>query len=366
MKTTVKLKYLKVYLLLFIVAISCNTVNSNKGSGEGNIESCDGGNWLVPCQQIVDGGPGIDGIPSIDDPNFTAADEVDFLEDWELVVGIKNGKETKAYPHVILYYHEIVNDFVGELPVTLTFCPLTGSGIGWSRMIDGEVTEFGVSGLIHKNNLIPYDRNTGSRWSQMLNKSINGELSGREVNIVQVVEMTWGAWKNVYPQSQVLNTNTGYDRNYNQYLYGKDYSSDNSRILFPVERNDERLEEKALVHGIRVGFNTKVYPIEEFGNKIEIINDEFEGEKILVAGRSDIGFAVSFNRTLEDGTVLNFSSIDQGLPLLAEDQEGTVWNIFGEAVSGPRQGDKLTATSGYNAYWFAWADFFNLPLIHSF
>jgi hypothetical protein len=366
MKVGLKLKYLNVSLLMLMVSISCNTVKSNEGDGEGNVESCNGENWMVPCQQIVDGGPGIDGIPSIDDPNFTAADEVDFLEDWELVVGIKSGNETKAYPHVILYYHEIVNDSVGELPVALTFCPLTGSGIGWNRMIDGEVTEFGVSGLIHKNNLIPYDRNTGSRWSQMLNKSINGELSGRDVNIVQVVEMSWGAWKNAYPGSKVLNTDTGYNRNYSQYLYGRDYSSDDSRILFPVYHNDERLNEKALVHGVKVGFNTKVYPIEEFGNQIELINDEFEGEKILVAGSSEIKLAVSYNRTLEDGTVLNFSSIDQGLPLLAEDQEGTIWNIFGEAVSGPREGDKLTATGAYNAYWFAWADFFNFPQIHSF
>ena len=40
-----------------------------------------------------------------------------------------------------------------------------------------------------------------------------------------------------------------------------------------------------------------------------------------------------------------------------KDQEGNKWNIFGEAVEGPRTGSQLTATSSYNAYWFAWGTF---------
>lgn len=362
------MKFISFYLIAFmaLITISCNNVTNSSSDTEFEREDCNIGSWLLPCQQVVDGGPDQDGIPSIDEPQFNSVSETTFLEDWELVIGVKVGDTIKAYPHVILYYHEVVNDDVGEMPLALTFCPLTGSGIGWERTINGEVTEFGVSGLIHKNNLIAYDRKTGSRWSQMLNKSVNGELKGTDISKLQVVEMTWGSWKESFPNSEVLNTNTGFSRNYEKYLYGEDYSVDNSRILFPVYQEDERMDRKTLVHGVNIGTVSKVYPIDHFDTQLEIINDDFEGEKILVVGSSESRIAVSYIRTLSDGTELEFEELNDELPLIAEDQEGNHWNIFGEAVSGPRKGEKLNHTGGYNAYWFAWADFFNFPQIHSF
>lgn len=141
-----------VVICLNVFTYACTSVNSeSNNNGEADRVECKGGNWLVPCQQVVDGGPGVDGIPSIDDPNFSVVQDINFLEDWGLVLGVKKGNEVKAYPHVILHYHEIVNDHVSELPIAVTFCPLTGSGIGWHREINGKVTEFGVSGLIHKD-----------------------------------------------------------------------------------------------------------------------------------------------------------------------------------------------------------------------
>lgn len=204
------LLYIVVFIVILLNACTSVSTESNQYYDKGQVE-CNGGSWLVPCQQIVDGGPGVDGIPSVDEPKFSKVQDIQFLEDWELVLVVKNEKTIKAYPHVILYYHEIINDQIGELPLAVTFCPLTGSGIGWNRKINGSVTEFGVSGLIHKNNLIPYDRNTGSRWSQMLGKSINGELKGKEINTVQTLEMTWGAFKDAFPNSLVLNTETGFE-----------------------------------------------------------------------------------------------------------------------------------------------------------
>lgn len=41
-----------------------------------------------------------------------------------------------------------------------------------------------------------------------------------------------------------------------------------------------------------------------------------------------------------------------------EDEEGNLWNVFGECVAGPRSGEKLNRIPSYNAYWFAWVDFF--------
>ena len=43
---------------------------------------------------------------------------------------------------------------------------------------------------------------------------------------------------------------------------------------------------------------------------------------------------------------------------LVQDQEGTVWHVFGEAVSGPRQGEKLTPVNSFIGYWLAWGAFY--------
>ncbi len=356
----------RLVLLLFIFttilfAISCTT-SSVETSNEVKFEDCAGENWIIPCQQIVNA-VGKDDIPSIDNPKFTTASDVSFLEDWELVHGIKIGDKLKAYPNVILYYHEIVNDSINGTPIAVTYCPLTGSGIAWNRTIGGQTTSFGVSGFIHKNNLIAYDRSTNSFWSQMKNQSIGGEFKSTTTETIQIVEMTWGAWRNAFPESQVLNTNTGFDRNYNQYLYGKDYSEDDERILFPIFNEDNRLKRKELVHNVIDNLQAKTYPLSNFGDNFKVINDSFEATNLVVVGNSKINMAISFSRILENGTELTFSSTDKKFPIVLEDQEGTKWNIFGEAVSGPRKGQELKQIQSYNAYWFAIADFYPFPTI---
>ena len=345
--------------IIFVISCTSSSVETNS---EVEVEPCTGKGWIIPCQQIVNA-VGKDDIPSIDSPKFTTASDVSFLDDWELVLGIKIGDKLKAYPNVILYYHEIVNDFINDTPVAITYCPLTGSGIAWNRNIEGQTTTFGVSGLIHKNNLIAYDRSTNSSWSQMKNKSVAGELKSTPIETIQLVEMTWGAWKNAFPESQVLNTNTGYDRNYDQYLYGKDYSEDNDHILFPIYNEDHRLERKNLVHSIIHDSQVKSYPLSAFESFFQVFNETLVDKKIVVAGNSKINLAISFSRVLKDGTELTFNSVDKQFPIVLEDTEGTKWNIFGEAVSGPREGQQLQPVQSYNAYWFAIADFYPFPII---
>lgn len=357
--------YISGVLLVVVIMSGCTSVTSDQPQNNPDVNG-NTSEWLIPKSQVYDGGPGRDGIPSIDNPQFSKASEIDFLDDNELVIGIKIDGEIKAYPHVILYYHEIVNDSVGETPIALTFCPLTGSGIAWGRTINGDTTMFGVSGLIHKNNLMPFDRTTNSTWSQMENVSVNGDLIRTEPDLYQVVEMTWGAWEKAFPESKVLNTNTGFSRDYDKYLYGRDYPENNSRIIFPIENTDERLERKTLVHGIFTEFPTAVFPIDDFPAEITVANLTQNSTPVVVAGSSDRKFAVSFLREL-DGTVLKFTSSNTEFPIVLESEDNTKWNIFGEAVGGPRKGAKLKNTKSYNAYWFAWADFYpHGPTIHTF
>lgn len=358
----------KVFLFIsvsVIIVLSCKpTVSTNEKEPE-EPEKSEDPSWLIPSDQVLDGGPGRDGIPSIDNPKFTNIDDVEYLNDGELVLGVYQDGVIKAYPNIILEYHEIVNDLVGEIPLALTYCPLTGTGIGWNRYVDGSVTEFGVSGLIYKNNLIPFDRESSSYWSQMLIQAVHGEQKEKKPDFIHVVEMKWGTWKKAFPNSKVLSRDTGFGETYSRHLYGSDYDTNNDAILFPIENEDNRLPRKQRIHGILAGSVEKAYSISKFPEQIGITHEAVGGQQIVVAGSSQLNLAVSFLRIV-DGTTLTFSPVNNNLPIIMKDQEGTSWNVFGEAVSGPRTGARLTSTRSYNAYWFAWVDFFPRTQLNDF
>ncbi len=71
---------------------------------------------LIPLEVLLVGSWPRDGIPSIDSPKFILAAEADWLF-----------PDSRVYPLAILNWHEIVNDNVGGVPVSITFCPLCGT-----------------------------------------------------------------------------------------------------------------------------------------------------------------------------------------------------------------------------------------------
>lgn len=347
---------------IFLTAISCSssTSTNNVGSSEEN------SSWLIPLNEVVDGGPGKDGIPSLENPAFISVDQGDYLQEDRLVLGIKINEEVRLYPHQIMDWHEIVNDSIDDQHFSITYCPLTGTGIAYDREINGTVNEFGVSGLLFRNNLIMYDRETDSRWSQMRIHSVNGPLSGTFGETLQIVEAPWKTWKALYPEAKVLSQNTGFSssRNYQGFAYGRGYLTNNNSFIFQPKRDDNRLENKAIVHGVMEsefrGESTvlRIYPIQDLKENIQVINESFRGSDIVFAGSSEDQIGVSFLRTTSDGTLLEFEPVLGKLPVIMADNEGNEWNVFGEAVNGPRQGERLTPTKSYNGYWFAFADFY--------
>ena len=104
-----------------------------------------------------------------------------FLAYSDRVLGVKYQGIAKAYLIKILNYHEIVNDDFKGQAIAVTFCPLCGDGIAYSTNIDGINYSFGVSGLLYNSDVLLYDRETQSLWSQIMNKAISGPLKGRRL-----------------------------------------------------------------------------------------------------------------------------------------------------------------------------------------
>ena len=315
------------------------------------------GDWLLPKNDIKDGGPGKDGIPSLVNPNFVPLGQIDYLDDSDLVLGFRVNDEIKAYPHNILDWHEIINDRVDGTMVAVTYCPLTGTGIGWNRVINGDETTFGVSGLLFNSNLIPYDRNTDSNWSQMRLECVNGPLSGMVTENYTLLETSWGTWKELYPNSLAVSEETGFSRNYESYPYG-DYRTNNDNILFPVDNDDTRLPRKERVLGVIVDQEQKAYSTNLFDETVSIIEDQVSNQELIIVGNRTKNFIAVFHRMAEDGTLLEFTPVQDELPVILSDSEGNKWDIFGMATEGPRMGERLSQPTAMMSFWFAWGAFY--------
>jgi hypothetical protein len=108
---------------------------------------------------IISGGPGRDGIPAMNNPDFVDPDQVSYVAPDDLVLGVYMNGIAKAYPENLGWWHEIVNDVIGGQGISVTFCPLTGTGLVFDATNpDGSQFELGVSGLLVNSNLIMFDR----------------------------------------------------------------------------------------------------------------------------------------------------------------------------------------------------------------
>lgn len=210
---------------------------------------------------MMSGGPPPDGIPSIDDPRFVDASEVDLEED-DRVIGLAYEGVVRAYPHRILVHHEIVNDEVAGENVAVTYCPLTAT----AQAFRTGTTTLGVSGRLINSNLVMYDRDTGSLWPQILATAIAGARKGESLDEIDVTWTTWGRWRSRHPATEVLSERTGFARNYRHDPYGS-YNPpsgyyESPQVMFPVVHEDEQLPPKRLVAGARTAQRAELFDLE--------------------------------------------------------------------------------------------------------
>ncbi len=235
---------------------------------------------LIPKEEIHHGGPPRDGIPSIDSPEFLAVDTVEFLSNDDRVLGISRNGIAKAYPIKILDWHEIVNDQFNGEPVVVSYCPLCGTGMAFDAKVEGEARSFGVSGLLYNSDVLLYDRESESLWSQVIRKAISGPLKGQLLKQIPMAHTTWLDWRQHHPQTLVLSNQTGHNRDYSRSPYSGYESS--TRIWFPVKNQSQRYHPKELVIGLNVDGKTKAYPFAELSKSTTTINDQLGNVEVKV------------------------------------------------------------------------------------
>ena len=233
-------------------------------------------NSRVDLAAILNGGPPKDGIPSIDAPKFDTATTTKFPSS-ETVIGVVINGEAKAYPFGIMNWHELVNDTVGEVNVSVSYCPLCDTIVAFER---GETT-FGVSGKLYQSCLVMYDRGDDTLYSQPWAMGLVGAKVNQNLKRIPAVKTTLGAWLAKYPDSKILSQDTGYGRNYQRYPYGSYYTDE--EIIFPVRNQESRqLHPKKIVSYIWEA-NQKTPKNYFSGSHHQFVHEEMKemGEKVV-------------------------------------------------------------------------------------
>jgi len=296
----------------------------------------------------VSGGPPKDGIPSVDEPSFVDASAATFLGDEEIVVGVVRGGTVRAYPRRILVHHEIVNDRLDDVPVSVTYCPLTGTVLGFER---GETT-FGVSGALVNSNLVMYDRATDSRWPQVLATAIDGPLTGRALREFDVDWTTWRRWRARHPDTEVLSEDTGYVRNYGVDPYGsygpkRGYYARQSTMFDPLV-TDDRLQPKTTVVGVRTATGATA-----------VQSAWLATEGVVEVTVGDDRFAFVHDPALDSGYAYR---VPDGTTVAAGD-DGTRIRVDGAHYDPDAL--PFERAHGIEAMWFAWAGFYPETDLHA-
>ncbi len=244
--------------------------------------STDFSRHTVDLGSFLSGGPGKDGIPALDAPDFVTVEEASaYLEAREPVIEIELDGEARAYPIRVLTWHEIVNDSIGGLPVSVTFCPLCNAAIAFDRRLGDRVLDFGTTGNLRNSDLVMYDRQTETWWQQFGGEGIVGELAGELLTQIPAAVVAWEDFAARHPDGDVLSQDTGFGRPYGANPY-TGYDSIDQPPFFPVENlDDTRLPPKERVVLLDRQDETVVVPFAalEAAGSVEV---EVGGETLLV------------------------------------------------------------------------------------
>ena len=236
-----------------------------------------------PISELHQGCPRQDCIPSIDNPNFVTAGAVDFLRDDDLVLGVVVNDDARAYSARVLQRHEIVNGEIGGEAIAVTYCPLCGSGVAFSRIVNGETVDFGVSGILHNSDLVLFDRSSRTLWQQITGVAFAGPNRGQKLTSVPVRMTDWASWKAAHPESLVLSLDTGFDEDYEVDHY---VSYRGSERLFAGGTIDPRLHPKRVVYGFEVDGKAIAFDAALLEEKVEL-HESFAGRNLLLTRSND-------------------------------------------------------------------------------
>jgi hypothetical protein len=301
----------------------------------------------IRLEEIVWGGVQQDGIPPLRQPKLLNVSEADYLSDTDIVFGAYINGVAKAYPKRILAWHEMFVDNFGDDVICGVYCTLCGTVIAYDTEHKGIKHDLGTSGFLYRSNKLMYDKATQSLWNTIEGTPVLGPLVGQDIvlDVLPIVTSTWGEWKKIHPNTQVLSLDTGHERNYDEGNAYKDYFA-TDKLMFPVPKSDQSLANKDEVLIIRSsGYREDplAISIKYLKKKKWYIGNIGSTNFVVITDES--GASRVYNRGATE-----FSSYKKGKLI---DHNNQAWTIEHDKITSP-DGTALERLPSHNTFWFAW------------
>ena len=184
--------------------------------------------------------------------------------------------------------------------------------------------------------------------------------------MLPAVVTSWGAWRAQYPDTDVVSTDTGYDRNYGPGAAYCEYPS-SPTTMFPVTQNSDALPPKAWTFGIRHAGGAKAYALTDLMRYRVVVDQVGDAGVIIVAtgnplelhGHDATAGPVSYSA----GLTARAYATEEVRFQPHQDEEGSLVDAAGNqwqvAEDGLRLGGRvLSRVTSHQSYWFAWQAFF--------
>jgi len=329
---------------LFLFLILIGTVYSCSGDSveipvSNTTPPVDNQGWSVPVG-LINGSDNPFALAK--DPVLFAVKDIEFISDDLLVAALTMGSETRIYPYHYISKFESVNDQIGNISYSMTYCPLTQSALVINRDFKNVNFTLRASGYLLHDNVILWDEGSESYWSQMLVQCIKGPYKDEFNETFNFVEMPWKTVRQNFPDAKVF-SNTSISEN----------NANITSSKTDVAKGD-------LVYGIigqETGKSNKIfiYHFDDFENETVLYTPNISGKSTIVIGDQKHHFITSY---INDSTV-SFEAIQDQFPIVMKDSDGNIWNVFGQATDGPRKGDQLRSHTGFFALLWAFEEFYD-------
>jgi hypothetical protein len=275
--------------------------------------------------------------PVTEVPHKPIHEVADALPPDELVLGVAAFGEARAYPLDLLNEQpgrKVLNDTLGGQPIAATWCDASHNAIVYARDVEGQTLTLAPSGQLWKSNMVMYDVETHSHWSQLLGEAKLGKLEGKQLRRLPGLLTDWQTWKRLYPDSTVACL---------------PYAGE-------IFRRGAHGNPEKYVLGIADSGQAKAWGLAQL-YQTPVSNDRWAGRPVVVVMDRSSLTARLYERGVA-GRVLTFGLVNERL---TDQETGSTWEmVSGRAVAGPLAGQELVPLPAVVSFQDVWERFYPL------
>ena len=234
-----------------------------------------------------------------------------YLTTDDLVVGVTIDGESRAYPLHVLHVHEIINDVLGNTPISVAWHWPSGHVSVYQRTVEGVEMQFANSGLAGNSGLLMYNETQEVGQEQLFSTLLGTSISGTPVQLIPVPHdvTSWKRWSEMNTETTVIAANEQYKKRYRKGDPKMYFLTDT--IYYPADpMPSDGVDPKTLIIAFPTSTGHAVYSVSELAEAAgdsgkvqltidnELINVSVQQLPLSAIARNEDGTIVPSQRAL--------------------------------------------------------------------